>query len=1032
MVSRRDDPIAIIGMACRFPGGITTPKALWRVVGSGEQVSTPLPDDRGWDLNRVAEAVPGRDGHRGAYLLDADWFDAGFFGVSPREATAMDPQQRVMLEITWEALERARVEPASLSGTRTGVFTGSSYQDYAAARLINSVKLREEYASFLATGSASSVIAGRVAYSFGFEGPAITVDTACSSSLVALHLACQSLRTGECELAMAGGVTIMPTPVVLLEFAARKGLAADGRIKAFAASADGTVFSEGAAVLVLEPLHRAQAAGRPVLAVVRGSATNQDGTSNGLTAPNSAAQRRLIRDALTRAALAPCDVDVLEAHGTGTPLGDAIELQAVQATYGTERPADRPLLLGTVKPNLGHTQAAAGIAGVMKVVLALVHDSLPRTLNVDQPATAIEWDEGVSLLTEERPWRPADRPRRAAVSSFGVSGTNAHVILEEPPPSGAVALDGPSPRSARLGVPFLWPLSGKSSESLTAQAGLLRTHLWARPDLHPADVGLSLGTTRTAFPHRAVVIGSDSDELLRGLDAVIAERPLSGVLRGTAIDGGGPAFVVPGHGWQWPGMAAELVETAPPFAQELHRCAEAFAPYLDWSLLQVVRGEPTAPRYDRLDVVQPMLFAVSVSIAALWRSHGVEPTAVIGHSQGEVAAAYIAGALDLDDAARLVARRGQLLSSLAGRGGLLWVSCSAEQLAARLDGSLSVAAVNSPNGTVVSGVPQELEELSERCQAAGLRTSVVPIEYAAHSAQIEPLRGPLLEAFQGMRTRRSAIPCYSTVTGDLIETTALDAEYWYRNLRQTVRFRDAIRSMLQDGFRTFVEVSAQPVLALPIQDTADSERIRVATIGSLRRGQGGLARMAVSLGEAFVQGTRIDWSSSPGSATSTVDLPTYAFQRKLYRAPTVAFAAGPGTVEPVVDSATGEEAKQLREQLADSTDRERDEALTDIVRVHLAEMLGYGDPGEIAVDTAFVDLGTTSTHAVELSTRLSTVIGVAVPPTTVFDFPTTSRFVTRLRELMFPDKERDDHPGDADVDELDAEALLQRAFEYEE
>ncbi|GFJ80778.1 polyketide synthase [Phytohabitans houttuyneae] len=681
-----DDPIAIVGMACRYPGGAASPEELWRVVADRVDAIGEFPADRGWDVARLYDPDPDRPGtsytRHGGFLYDAARFDAGFFGISPREVMAMDPQQRLLLETAWQAFESAGIDPATVRGSRAAVFTGVMYDDYG-GRLIG--QPLEGYEGHVLIGNTSSVASGRVAYTYGLEGPAVTVDTACSSSLVAMHLAAQSLRQGECTLALAGGVTVMATPTTFVEFSRQRAISADGRCRSFAAGADGTGWGEGVGLLVLERLSDARRNGHPVLALLRGSAVNQDGASNGLTAPNGPSQQRVIRAALASGGLEPADVDAVEAHGTGTKLGDPIEAEAVIATYGQDRPDDRPLWLGSVKSNIGHTQAAAGVAGVIKMIMAMRHGELPATLHVDEPTPYVDWSTGgVRLLSEPVPWQAGGRPRRAGVSSFGVSGTNAHVILEEPPVELPPAAERPS-----TPVPLL--LSARDPRALRGQADALAAHLTAHPRLAPVDVAWSLATTRAAFEHRAAVVGADRDELVAALTEL--------AVTGTPPGGPGPVMVFPGQGSQWAGMAVELLDTNAVFAARIAECEQALAPYLDWSLTSVLHAAEEAPPLSRVDVVQPVLWAVMVSLAEVWRSYGVTPAAVVGHSQGEIAAACVAGALSLADGAKVVALRSRRLATLAGRGGMLSLVLPEEEVAELLApwaGRLAVAAVNGP------------------------------------------------------------------------------------------------------------------------------------------------------------------------------------------------------------------------------------------------------------------------------------------------------------------------------------------------
>ncbi|MGC7103139.1 type I polyketide synthase, partial [Amycolatopsis lurida] len=633
------EPIAIVAMGCRYPGGVSSPEQLWDLVSGEMDAISEFPADRGWDMEKLYHPDPDNPGtsyvRTGGFLSGATEFDPAFFGISPREALAMDPQQRLLLETSWEVFERAGMDPESLHGSATGVFVGSSGQDYMGL-LANTAEGAE---GLVVTGNVSSVLSGRVSYVFGFEGPAVTVDTACSSSLVALHLAAQSLRSGECSLALAGGAMVMATPGVFVGFSRQRAASPDGRCRSFAESADGSGFSEGVGLLLLERLSDAQRLGHEVLAVVRGSAVNQDGASNGLTAPNGPSQRRVIRQALANAGVSADQVDAVEAHGTGTTLGDPIEAQALLATYGQDRPSDRPLWLGSIKSNIGHTQSAAGVAGVIKMVQAMRHGVLPRSLHIDAPSSHVDWSTGaVELLTEERPWPEVSRPLRAGVSSFGVSGTNAHVILEQAPEQ-SPADEAPG-RS--LGV-VPWVLSAKSEAAVREQARLLAARVRGDADVSPVDVAYSLVTTRTALEYRAAVVAGDRDGLLRGVDAVAAGELIPGVVQGSAAGSGGVVFVFPGQGSQWVRMALGLLESSPVFAQQLGECGAALSAFVDWSLLDVVRGVAGAPSLERVDVVQPVLWAVMVSLAELWRAHGVRPAAVVGHSQGEIAAACVAG-----------------------------------------------------------------------------------------------------------------------------------------------------------------------------------------------------------------------------------------------------------------------------------------------------------------------------------------------------------------------------------------------------
>nr|WP_218952153.1 type I polyketide synthase [Amycolatopsis anabasis] len=882
-VTASDEPIAIVGMACRYPGGVSSPEGLWRLVSTGGDGISRFPEDRGWPLEALYDPESGRMGtsyvREGGFLHEAGDFDPGFFGISPREALAMDPQQRLLLETSWEAFERAGIDPESLRGSRTGVFAGMMYHDYATGLSA----LPEGLEGFMSTGTSGSVASGRVSYTFGLEGPAVTVDTACSSSLVALHWACQSLRAGESDLALAGGVTVMATPGPFVEFSRQRGLAPDGRCRSFSAQADGVGWSEGVGVLLVERLSDARRNGHRVLAVVRGSAVNQDGASNGLTAPNGPSQQRVIRQALASAGLSPSDVDVVEAHGTGTRLGDPIEAQALLATYGQDR--EDQLWLGSVKSNIGHTQAAAGVAGVIKMVEAMRHEVLPKTLHAEERSPEIDWTAGaVELLTETREWPRSDRPRRAGVSSFGLSGTNAHAIIEEPPavPETPAAQEDDTPL-----YPLPWLVSARTEPALRAQAERLRTWLATEPGPSPADVAFSLATTRAAHEHRAVIVGGDRDELVGGLTALARGEADPGLVRGTATgDGRGVVFVFPGQGAQWAGMAVELLDCSPGFTERLGECAAALASYVDWSLLDVLRGVGGAPDLGRVDVVQPVLWAVMVSLAELWRSWGVDPVAVVGHSQGEIAAACVSGALSIADGAKVVALRSQALAALSGTGGMASVAASPTEVTEWLapwGERLSLAAVNGPASTVVSGERAALDEFLASCREREVRVREVDVDYASHSPQVEAIRADLAQALAGIRPGPAAVPMYSTLTGDLIEGPELDARYWYDNLRGQVRFAPAIQALADAGHHAFVEVSPHPVLIPGIEDLLTEAGVAGTVVGTLRRDHSDRQRFLSAAAELHVHGVRVNWSAVfDGRGAARVELPTYAFQHRRF------------------------------------------------------------------------------------------------------------------------------------------------------
>ncbi|MEU8191141.1 type I polyketide synthase, partial [Micromonospora carbonacea] len=898
------EPIAIVAMSCRYPGGVSSPDELWDLVAAGGDAIGGFPADRGWDLDNLYDPEAGRVGRsttqQGGFLYEAAEFDAEFFGISPREALAMDPQQRLLLETSWEAFESAGIAPSSVRGQKVGVFVGTAANGYGVGQDGGADGADEGY---LLTGTATSVVSGRIAYALGLEGPAVTVDTACSSSLVALHLACQALRSGEFDLALAGGVTVMATPSAFVGFSRQRGLASDGRCKSFAAAADGTGWAEGVGLLLVERLSDAQRNGHRVLAVVRGSAINQDGASNGLTAPNGPAQQRVIRQALSNARLTPADVDAVEAHGTGTTLGDPIEAQALLATYGRDRDGRDPLWLGSIKSNIGHSQSAAGIAGIIKMVMAMRHGLLPATLHVDTPSPHIDWSAGaVSLLTEPRPWPEVDRPRRAAVSSFGISGTNAHVILEQA--DAAPAAGAPEDRPGLLAAPTatVWALSARSTAALRAQAARLARYVRARAGLDPARLAWSLAATRSEFEHRAAVVAADPAQLLAGLDALAAGTPAGTVVTGVAGEPGeGPVWVFPGQGAQYVSMAAGLIGVCPVFDEALAECQAEFDRWLDVDLVAVLTGDDDS-WLTRTEVVQPALFAVGVGLARVWRHAGLTPRAVVGHSQGEIVAAHVAGALTLADAIKILALRARALAGIAGTGGMVAVDLPAAEVAGRLPDGLSVSVVNGPHATVVSGPPQAVADLAAAYAAQGVRARLIDIDYASHSPAVQPVADRMRADLAGVVPRDADVRILSTVTGTWIDGAALDADYWAENLRRPVLFDTAVRTAVDAGHTDFVEVSPHPVLSMSLTAVLDDTGTAGRALATLRRGEDAAGRLLTSLAAAHAHGLAVDLRRVLAPADVLVDLPTYAFQRQRYWPERTAAATAAGPVSPdVVD-----------------------------------------------------------------------------------------------------------------------------------
>ncbi|HXA53835.1 MAG TPA: type I polyketide synthase, partial [Solirubrobacteraceae bacterium] len=1000
--------IAIIGLACRLPGA-SDPNAFWRLLREGASAIADVPDGR-WQDTPGAEPLP-PGARRGGFLESVDRFDADFFGISPLEAAATDPQQRLMLELCWEAFEDSAVVPAALRDTPTGVFVGAIADDYA--ELMRALGAERD-ARHALTGLHRGMIANRVSYALGLRGPSLTVDTGQSSSLVAVHLACESLRRGESELALAGGVHLNLTSAGALRAARFGALSPDGHCYAFDARANGYVRGEGGAVVVLKPLAAALADGDPVHCVIRGSAVNNDGGGDGLTAPHQPAQEEVLRLACRRAGIRRADVAYVELHGTGTPLGDRVEAAALGAVLGAARPAGAPLAVGSAKTNIGHLEGAAGVVGLVKAALGIAHGELPPSLNFESPAPEVPLERlRLRVQRELGSWPVAGAPRVAGINSFGLGGTNCHVVVSAPPAAvggrvagGRASAQGvDSGQAARAagakattptvdegagplgGGARAWVLAGRTEAALRAQAARLARHLEERPELGAADVAHALAVSRSAFEHRAVVLGRNRDELLEGVRALAAGRPAPGVVEGRVSaaaaaaargdggrehhDGGvaeaGVVFVFPGQGTQWRGMALELLDASPVFARSIDACANALAPHVEWSLRDALCGVDGLPGLERIEVVQPVLFAVMVSLAELWRACGVRPAAVVGHSQGEIAAACVAGGLSLQDAARVVALRSQLLSRLAGQGGVASLGAPLERvrdLLARWDGRIAVGGVNGPRAVGVVGELPALGELVELCAAESIPARIVAATVASHSPAVEPLRDDLLEALAEIAPRPGTAAFYSTVTAGSIDTVQLGPEYWYRNMRQPIRFEAVVRALLAEGAAALVEVSPHPVLTVGMQETVDVfaagdgdeyEHGEQALVhATLRRGQGGTRRFLEALAETWVHGLPVDWGAilaRPG--VRRVELPTYAFQRKRHwLAPSERAAApvAPQIAAAIVESSAGAPVESSAGAPAESSMGASGEALTESPPAHGLRGLHSSERGRIVLE----------------------------------------------------------------------------------
>ncbi|WP_216897311.1 type I polyketide synthase [Nocardia alni] len=885
--ARAGEPIAIIGMACRYPGDVASPEDLWRMVADGRDVISEFPSDRGWDTATLHHPDPDHEGtsyvREGGFISGAAEFDASFFGISPKEALAMEPQQRHLLEVSWEALERAGIDPSTLRGSQTGVFAGIIEVQYGPTIAED----RSGLAGLLMTGRTTSVASGRVAYVLGLEGPVVSIDTACSSSLVAMHDAARSLRLGECGLALAGGVTVMPTPEAFIAFSRQRVISPDARARAFSAAANGTVWSEGVGMLVLERLSDARRNGHRVLAVLRGSAVNSDGASNGLTAPNGPSQRRVIEAALASARLAPTDVDVVEAHGTGTSLGDPIEAQALLATYGQGR--QTPLWLGSVKSNMGHSSAAAGVAGVIKMVMAMRNGTVPPTLHADEPSPHVDWEAGaVTLVTSPQPWPVNGHPRRAGVSAFGISGTNAHVVLEQVEEFETPESAEPEPTES-VAPPYIpWVISGASEDARTAQAQRLEQYLAATPDADAVDVGVTLAAGRARLPYRAVALGADRDELHGALDALVAGRASANVAVGQSVPGAMTVVQFPGQGSQRVGMGRALYERYPVYAKAFDEVCAEFGTSFDPPLRSVIFAEPdtkTAQLLTQTSYTQAALFCVEVALYRLLETYGVRADLLMGHSIGELTAAYLAGVWSLSDAVKLVAARGLLMQALPEGGAMLSVPLSEDEVKPLLNGSgrIAIAAVNGPAAVVVSGDEDAVDEVARTFGERGHRTRRLEVSHAFHSPRMEPILADFAGVCASLTYRPPTVPIVSNVTGEPVEPEQLcDPDYWVRHVREAVRYFSGVQAARRYGATVFIEAGPGSTLTALTNQGLDDDLDAVTAVAILDPKRDELLALHSALARAFVAGAAVDWTAVLGGRTSRVDLPTYAFQHRRF------------------------------------------------------------------------------------------------------------------------------------------------------
>lgn len=983
-----NEPVAVIGVGCRFPGDIDGPERLWDFLTEKKCAITAYPDRGFTNAGTFAES--------GGFLKDVAGFDNRFFDISPDEALRMDPQQRLLLEVSWEALEHAGIIPESLRLSRTGVFVGVSSTDYV--RLV-SASAQQKSTIWDNTGGSSSIIANRISYFLDIQGPSIVIDTACSSSLVAVHLACRSLSTWDCDIALVGGTNVLISPEPWGGFREAGILSQTGCCHAFDKSADGMVRGEGCGVIVLQRLSDARLEGRRILAILTGSAVNQDGKSNGIMAPNPSAQIGVLENACKSARVDPLEIGYVEAHGTGTSLGDRIEAHALGMVFGRKRPGSGPLMIGSIKPNIGHLEGAAGIAGLIKAVLMVERGSLLPSGGFTEPNPAIPFTElGLRVVDELQEWPVvAGRPRRAGVSSFGFGGTNAHVIVEEAGSVGADTVSGRADVGGSGGGVVAWVISGKTASALAAQAGRLGRYVRARPALDVVDVGYSLVSTRSVFDHRAVVVGQTRDELLAGLAGVVAGRPEAGVVCGVGKPAGKTAFVFAGQGSQWLGMGSELYAAYPVFAEALDAVVDELDRHLRYPLRDVIWGHDQ-DLLNTTEFAQPALFAVEVALYRLLMSWGVRPGLVLGHSVGELAAAHVAGALCLPDAAMLVAARGRLMQALPAGGAMFAVQAREDEVAPMLGHDVSIAAVNGPASVVISGAHDAVSAIADRLRGQGRRVHRLAVSHAFHSALMEPMIAEFTAVAAELSVGLPTIPVISNVTGQLVADDFASADYWARHIRAVVRFGDSVRSAHCAGASRFIEVGPGGGLTSLIEASlADAQIVSVPT---LRKDRPEPVSVMTAAAQGFVSGMGLDWASVfSGYRPKRVELPTYAFQHQkfwLAPAPSVSDPTAAGQIGASDGGAELLASSGFAARLAGRSADEQLAAAIEVVCEHAAAVLGRDGAAGLDAGQAFADSGFNSLSAVELRNRLTAVTAVTLPATAIFDHPTPTELAQYL------------------------------------